>query len=167
MRVLCVFLIVVCLYDYRWRRIPNLLLIMMALTGAGISVYHGGFRGVGFCLLQMSGVMLILYPLFKISVLGAGDVKLFGVCSGYLPYQKILFFLFVSLAFAAFASLIKFIREKNALERFSYFCEYVMEVWNSGTWHLYIEDNRERVANSICLAGPILGSMLLYWGGIY
>lgn len=165
--LLSVFLVVVCLYDYRWRRIPNRLLIIMALTGIGISVYRGGFRGGGFFLLQMSAVMLILYPLFKIGVLGAGDIKLFGVCSGYLPHPKILFFLFISLAFAAIISLIKFIRERNAIERFSYFCEYIMEVWRSGTWHLYIEDNRERVANSIPLAGPVLGSVLLYWGGIY
>ncbi len=167
MTILCVFLVAACLYDYKRRRIPNQLLAAMGLVGTGIAAYQGGFRGGGYFLLQMWAVIIIFYPLFKIGVLGAGDVKLFGICAGYFPYQKILLFLFISMFFATIISLIKFIREKNAIERFTYFSEYILEVCRSGKWRLYIEDRQESLANSICLSGPIFCSALLYWGGIY
>lgn len=167
LEALCFLLAIACCFDYRSGRIPNLLLFIMFVVGCGYSALSAGVRGVIFFSVESVGVVLLLYPLFKIGALGAGDVKLYGICAGYLPKDKFLFFLFLSLLIAAIISLIKMIKESNAIERISYLCEYVLEVMRSGNFRLYIENEKERKASGICLAGPIFCSVLLYLGGIY
>jgi len=164
---LCVMLSVACCYDYKRGRIPNFLLIIMGITGLGYSLAISGVQEAVLFTIESVAVMVLLYPLFKIGALGAGDVKLYGICAGYLPREKFLLFLFLSLLVAAIISLIKMIKESNAVERMSYFCEYVLEVVQSGNFRLYIENEKERKAAGICLAGPILCSVLLYIGGAY
>ena len=136
--VLCAFLVAVCGYDYRERRIPNYLIIWMAIAGVGWRLWNERAPGVLCYLGQAMLVMAVLYPFFKIGGLGAGDVKLLGATAGYLPAQKILTFLFFSLLVAALISLVKS-RKKDG----------------------------ERQSGGICLAGPVLVSFLLFLGGVY
>lgn len=167
MTVLCFFLVIACLWDYGKGKIPNWLVGIMFAAGLGYGAVCGGVRGAVLFPVGCAGVMLLLYPLFKIGALGAGDVKLYGICAGYLPHDKFLFFLFLSLLIAALLSLIKMIKECNAVERFSYLCEYLISVvWNR-KFHFYFEDKKEQKSAGICLAGPILCSILLYMGGVY
>lgn len=167
MKALCIFLAIACWYDYRKCRIPNLLLLIMFVVGWAYVALSGGAKEAISFPIESVCVMLLLYPVFKIGALGAGDVKLYGICAGYLPRDKFLFFLFLSLLFAAMISLIKMLKECNAVERIAYLCEYVADVALSGNFRLYIEDEKERRASGICLAGPIFCSVLLYMGGIY
>ncbi len=164
---LCFMLGIACYFDYRKGRIPNLLLIFMLISGEILTGICGKPQDMIWFLLKSVVVVLILYPVFRIGALGAGDVKLYGICAGYLPRNKFLFFLFFSLLIAAVISLIKIMVQKSAAERFGYFCEYVAGVARSGKFYLYIEDAKERKTAGICLAGPILGSLLLYLGGVY
>lgn len=139
----------------------------MLVTGVGISVLEQGAKGILHFGTKMILMILFMYLFFKIGALGAGDVKLFGVCAGYLPGDKILYFLFFSLLITAIISLIKIFAEHNAKERLSYLSEYLIDVARSGKWQLYISDQSEMQKQSICLAGPILGSVLMYIGGIF
>ena len=167
MVLLCVFAVIACGFDYWLRRIPNLLLAIMVAVGVGRTVVlQGAEECLGF-VLRMLCVTMSMYPLFKIGAIGAGDVKLYGVCAGYLPGDKILFFLFFSLLIGAGFSLIKIITEQNAKERLQYLIAYIAEVIKTGSWGLYFANCRERRGCCICLAGPILGSVLMYAGGIY
>lgn len=112
-------------------------------------------------------MIFLLYPFFKLGALGAGDVKLLGICAGFLQYDKILQFLFFSLLAAAIFSLIKLIRERSAGERLSYLGSYLLDVARSGQWSLYIANEREARRTGVALAGPILVSVFLYMGGVY
>lgn len=167
MAVLCAFLVVACYYDYTEGRIPNVLLVFLLVIGLGRNFYIGGIPLLLDCLISVLIMMAVMYPLFKIGTLGAGDVKLIGICGGYLPSDKILLFLFFSMLIAASISLIRLIKEHNLQERFSYFCEYMMDVLKSGQFRLYIEDGLAKRRAGICLSGPILCSVLMCWGGIY
>ena len=54
-------------------------------------------EGIGGLCAYVGAVLLMgafLYPFFRIGALGAGDVKLFGVTAGYLPFEKIFYFSF-------------------------------------------------------------------------
>lgn len=167
MAVLCVFLGAACVCDYRAGRVPNSLIIAVALFGMGWCMWSGGIRGVPLYLGKALIIMSLLYPLFKIDGLGAGDVKLFGVTAGYLPFNKILLFLFFSLLIAAVISLIKMWKQNNFGERMWYLSGYLTDIIRSGNWRIYLEDGQDRQAVGICMAGPVLASVLLYLGGIY
>lgn len=164
---MCAFLAAACFWDYGSGRIPNLLLAAMAVAGWLRGLGLESFYGAVFYVTAAVLVMLVLYPFFKIGTLGSGDIKLLGVCAGYLPAQKILYFLFCSLLVAAIFSIIHFIRKGDAKERFGYLASYLTEVAQSGMWQLYFEDRESRRRAGICLSGPILCSALMHWGGIY
>ncbi len=167
MIAVCVLLAVACGYDYRSKKIPNYLIILLVLWGVGWRILTEGGRGAFSYLGEAVLIMAVLYPLFKIGTVGAGDVKLLGVAAGFLPFHKIFVFLFVSLLIAAFFSLVKLWKEKYFLERMHYLLSYVAEVVRSGNWRLYLENRQERARAGICLSGPVLLGLLLYLGGAY
>lgn len=167
MAALCVLLSAACYCDYRKRKIPNYLIVAMALTGVIWRFLITGVSGAAVCVLQMVLIGSILYPLFKVGAVGAGDVKLFGVTAGCLPFEKIFFFFFVSLLIAAMISLVKLLQYGNWKERLQYLMEYLADVWKSGSWQLYLENGVDSPDIRLCLSGPVFLSLLLYLGGVY
>lgn len=167
MAALCFLLTAACYYDYRKRKIPNHLIALMALTGAVWRFLMSGPPGAVLSVFQMVLIGGILYPLFKIGAMGAGDVKLFGVTAGFLPFEKIFVFLFVSLLIAALISLVKLLKNGNFRERLQYFTEYMADVRKSGSWGLYLEDGVDCPDIRICLSGPVFLGLLLYLGGVF
>ncbi len=166
MGILCAGLCIACCFDYHKGKIPNWLLAILLAIGVIKSYGENGIINILLYLGVVIFVSIILYPLFKIGCIGAGDIKLFGVTAGFFPSDKILLFLFFSLLLAAFISIFHFVKNQDFLERFSYFREYITGVLCSGQWSLYMADgSRSRV--SICLSGPILCSVIMYMGGIY
>lgn len=167
MTLLCILLAGICFFDYLQRRIPNMFLVILFLTGVGWHGLRGHFWQMFLFAMTAASVMLILYPLFKIGCIGAGDIKLFGVCAGYMPLQKIFVFLFVSLLIAAIFSLMKLLITHHTKERLIYFGEYVADVLRSRKWYLYFKDGAPDTNVGIRLSGPIFLSVLMHMGGVY
>ena len=167
MAALCVMLTAACWMDYRKKRIPNLLVIVMFLYGIVWRFFREGIGGMAAFAAQTVTVICLFYFLFRLGAMGAGDVKLFGATAGFLPFKKILVFLFISLLIAAIISLIKLWKKKYFWERLRYFAGYLASVWKSGKWRLYLESGEDKSDVGICLSGPILFSLLLYLGGVY
>ena len=107
------------------------------------------------------------YLFFYIGAMGAGDVKLLGACAGYFSGEKVLYFLFFTLLFAAIFALCKMYREHNLRDRLCYLGEYMWDVVRCGHWKIYFAGERATPGSSICMAGPVLCSALLYIGGVY
>lgn len=167
MIILCIILAITCYFDYRWGKIPNWLVGTALLAGMiRMALYDGLLGEFGFIFRAVT-VILVFYPLFRIGTIGAGDLKLFGVCCGVLPKERVLYFLFFALLFAGVHSFICFTRREDVIERFSYLFAYIKEVAGSGKWMLYWRNEGDRKRASVCLAGPILLSMIMYVGGLY
>lgn len=167
MAMLFVSLIVVCVFDYARQKIPNPLILLILLAGAGRGFYQEGLWGAGIYVLKSVIVLFLLYPLFRIGGLGAGDVKLLGICSGYFLTDQILFFLFFSMLISAAVSIVKLLKERDAWDRVQYFVEYCKAVAQSGKWRLYLPEKGAKKLSGVCMSGPILCSVLLGLGGVY
>lgn len=167
MAVLCVFLTAACGYDYRDNKIPNYLIVLIALWGMAWRWKGGWIPGIFSYLGEAVLIILLLYPFFKIGTIGAGDVKLLGVTAGYLPFKKILVFLFVSLLVAAVISLVKMWKNNNFSERLWILFRYFADVLREGKWYRYPDMGKKIQAAGICMSGPVLLSILLYLGGVY
>jgi len=163
----CILLLAACGYDYHRKKIPNYLIASMAVLGVGWRYGTSGIYGALSYLGEAVLIMSLLYPFFKIGAIGAGDVKLLGVTAGYLPFSRILIFLFISLLIAAMFSLMKMWKENNMCERLLYLLAYFTDVWKGGRWRLYLTDTADKSRVGICLSGPVLLSALLYLGGAY
>ena len=172
MLVLCGLLLIACVYDYTFRRIPNYLLVGIFIAGIVNCFYQTGDIWLGFFqvvhyLVAAMIVTLCFFPVYRIGALGAGDVKLFAVCAGFFSDGCILYFLFSSLLVSAIFILVRFMVVGDMKERFHYLFQYTADVVLNGGWKLYINDKEEKKKCSICLAGPILCSVLMHLGGVY
>ncbi|MCM1099770.1 MAG: A24 family peptidase [Clostridium sp.] len=167
MAVLCASLAVACVCDYKKRKIPNPVVLIIMAAGLWRNAFLGGLEGLGRYLLVTAGVLLLLYPFFRIGGLGAGDVKLMSVCAGYFSPHRICYFLFYSLLISAIISVCKIYRERSARDRVSYFCEYCVAVARSGQWRLYLPEKGDGRLWGICMSGPVWCSVLLGLGGVY
>ncbi len=172
MAALCLLLAAACGFDYSRGKIPNSLTVAMALIGMAFRFREEQAWGIALYLGQAAAVMAPLYLLFRIGALGAGDVKLLGAAAGYLPFEKIFFFSFVSLLIAAMISLFKLLADQSFRERLGILAGYLARVRREGALLPYPAPGRGSCKtgvckNSVCLSGPVLISLLLSLGGVY
>jgi len=91
MKLSCLVLLgaVVMYHDVRYRRIPNVVVLVMMLTGLVINTKFGGMHGL---VVSGEGFGLAFLPMFLIHLfgaLGAGDVKLFGAVGAVLGVEMV------------------------------------------------------------------------------
>ena len=83
--VLCALLAAACVSDLRTRRIPNLLVLITAVTGVIFSAvtksFATGLTQAGAGLLTGLAIWI---PFYALRMLGAGDVKLFAAAATFL-----------------------------------------------------------------------------------
>lgn len=137
MLICCLMAGVAAAFDYGSRRIPNRLMLGMLLWGVVHAGLKDSFRGILMFLGITVLTVLVLFPLYSVGKVGAGDVKLVALCCGFLGKRKMAYFLFAMLLIAALFGLLKLLKY-----------------------------GRGR-SNRICMAGPVFLSLLLHLGGIY
>lgn len=81
-------------FDWRTSKIPNVLLLLGAAGGFFLSLHP-------IYLVRLVLPLLLLYPLYYLRMMGAGDVKLYAVYAGLLGLQDWVVMFFLSLFLAA------------------------------------------------------------------
>ena len=162
-------LLLSALADLKTDRIPNGFILLGMITGIAGGVLSG--RGLSDILASMLPAFLLMYPLYMIGALGAGDVKLFVMIGSFQTVGDFFPILMGAFVIGAGFSLIKLAVEKNGRERFQYFFSYLCEVWRTGHWRIYGEDLKQDYhtycKNKIHFAVPILLSAVCRIGGLF
>lgn len=113
-------------------------------------------------------VFLLLYPLFKPGLLGAGDVKLFTAAAGWFLVKEAVMLMGISFCLAAAAALAKMLYYRNVMGRIGYLVRYVQDMLLHREERLYAGEEGEYDRKiHICMSGPILCGLLLHMGGVY
>ncbi len=168
--ILFLVLTVAAITDLLFDKIYNEWLLGAMAAGLCYAVWKDGAAGLLRALVSMTIPFALLYPLFIIGGLGAGDVKLLSVAGCFLTIKESIWCLGLSFLLGAAISLLKMAVERNFLERMKYFLSYGVDVFNSGEWKLYEEDGRDRKKRKegkIHFSVPVLLGMVIYKGGIY
>ena len=167
--VLVLLLFVAAVLDFYKGKIPNVL----TLTGC----CYGLVRMVWYqeILKFIPGILLpvvVLFPVYKIGGIGAGDVKLFAMLGFYFTFRETVFCIWLAFVLGAVISVISFIRYKNFMERMTYLFSYLKDFFLTGYFqHYYSNFNKnqnsdfEEYKSKIHLAIPIFLSVLFYVGG--
>ncbi len=179
MIVLLLILIAAVYTDYRQNRIPNWIVVFGIISGFIISFIHGGMGLFLEGLLGMVLPVIILYPVFMIGAIGAGDLKLFAVVGSYLGIKGITISFIIAFIVGAIISLVKMLRFHNFKERIYYFFSYMADIFLKGKWRLYEvtegqagnqnlagEDSLNFPKYKIHFALPIFLGVVIYMGGI-
>ena len=163
-----------------------LLLLLAALADLKTDRIPNGFIALGVCVGVLGGLLcgldirrtavsvllafLLLYPLFRIGALGAGDVKVLMMTGSFVEVRVLLTIVVFSFLIGAVCALGKLLSERNGRERLYYFLSYLTEVMRTGQWKLYGEHTAQDYAryrrNKIHFTVPVLCSVALYVGGV-
>ena len=161
-------LLLATLADLRRDRIPNGFVVLGIVIGVLCSLRHGS--DIWHTVVSMLLAFLLLYPLFKIGALGAGDVKIFMMIGSFVEVKELLMVLTLSFIIGAMCSLIKLLSEHNGRERLYYFLSYISEVVKTRQWKIYGEhmtqDYEQYRRNKIHFTIPVLFSVALWIGGV-
>ncbi|MDO4476251.1 MAG: A24 family peptidase [Lachnospiraceae bacterium] len=125
-------------YDLKSFKIPN------GLTWGGIiaGLCLAGLGGPSVLLDALGGALLpicLLWIPCRLRMIGAGDLKLLGMCGAFGGTGKSLQLLGFSFAVGAVIALTTMLRRGNAAERFSYLAEYLKRGLQTGRWPSYLE----------------------------
>ena len=83
-------LLAVCLRDVQVRRIPNRLVVALAVGGLASTTLAFGMHGLTRSLLCLAIGFAIWIPFYALRMLGAGDVKLFAAAAAWLSPAQVL-----------------------------------------------------------------------------
>ena len=150
-------------------RIPNGFVLLGTVTGVMASFLSS--RGLLDTLTSMLIAFLLMYPLYMIGALGAGDVKLFILIGSFCTAGEFMVILAGAFVIGAGFSIVKLVAEKNAIERFQYFFSYLSDILRTGQWKIYGEDLKHDYhtycKNKVHFALPIFLSVVCRIGGLF
>lgn len=117
--------------------------------------------------------LVVLFPLYRLGVIGAGDIKLFSMVGFYFPFMKLVYCIFTAFVLGAFFSVVSMVYYRNFSERMTYLFSYLKECIGMGQLQYYYLDSMEnQISKSmddkskIHFAIPIFISVLFQVGGI-
>ena len=166
--LLLLLLLLATFTDLKTDRIPNGFVVL------GIVIGVLGNLGLDSDIRQMAVSMLLsfllLYHLFNIGVLGAGDVKVFMMIGSFVKVKELLMIKVLSFVIGALCSVLKLLSEHNGRERMYYFLTYISEVVRTRQWKIYgehtVQDYKQYCKNKIHFTIPVLFSVALRIGGV-
>src|SRR5258708_8116772 len=74
--LLAAMVLTAAVYDLRWRRIPNWLVLAGMISGIGLNSFLLEREGLVLALEGLGLAMLVYFPMYLLRAMGAGDVKL-------------------------------------------------------------------------------------------
>ena len=125
--------------DLKWRKIPNELILLGIMAGCFASFLLSGTRGmilgrfkikrqrlqvktgtagIVIAVIKGTATLLLLYVLYYINALGAGDVKLFAVIAMYPGNTQIQTVVLLSFLTGALAGSIQILHKRQLIPRF-------------------------------------------------
>lgn len=87
--------------DFRETKISNRLIVSGLIWGLAYQITGSGFAGIVHFLMNISIPVILLFLVYQMRALGAGDIKLFSVASGFLTIRQSLYLILAALFTAA------------------------------------------------------------------
>lgn len=153
-------LVIAAVQDVQSGKISNRLIVTGLLVGFAFQIIEYQFCGVYYFLRNISVPVILLYLLFQMRVLGAGDIKLFSMIGSILTIWELLRCM-VYAFFAAGAGAVLFLAaDKRRWQRLQYCCRYVMEFLCTGQPKPYCPPYPEE-AFAYAFSVPVLFGVIL------
>ena len=112
-------IIVAVVQDLRSMKISNRLILTGLLLSLAFGFIHGGVPRIPHILLNISFPVIVLYLLYLLGVLGAGDIKLFSIIGGFTNLKTLTGCIVTAFVLGAAAGIVKMLYNHNL--RFSLF----------------------------------------------
>ena len=114
--------------DFKNYKVPNTLILNGILMGLLFNGFYGNAGDLKDCFIGMIFPAAVFMCLYRWSMIGAGDIKLFMVCGSFLGIEDTLEVIFISFVIGAVLSLLQLIKNRNLFQRLNYFTNYIKRV---------------------------------------
>ena len=111
--------------DFKDYKVNNYLIVLGMAGGCCYQVVSHGSSGIGEFLIGFTVPIVVLFVLFLLRMLGAGDIKLFAVIGGFYGVTLGIRCIVYSFLIGAILSLLYLLKHQSFLTRFQYFFNYV------------------------------------------
>lgn len=115
--------------DFKSYKISNHLILSGFIIGLIFNLYEAGWMGVVIWFLGVMIPCILLFSLFLLKVLGAGDIKLFSVVGGFYGTSFVLKSILVAFIIAALMSVIHLVKYKQVFYRLHYLVNYIQTAY--------------------------------------
>ncbi len=153
-------------FDVRQRRIPNGWILTAIACGVGITALAapegGQYLAAGKFLLRILTVSAVLFPLFVLRMIGAGDIKLTAVMVGYLGFGKGIWAVAYGCFVGAVLALAKLLAQRNLRQRLVYLFVYFRRLFQTKEIVPYYCAGRDGYGAAIPFAVCLLAGYLWY-----
>lgn len=160
--------------DLESGRISNRLIVTGLVVGMAVQMIEYQAWGVYYFLRNVSVPVILLYLLFQMRVLGAGDIKLFSMIGSILTTEELLRCMAYSFLMAAGAAVLFLAADAKRRKKMRCALTYLLHMLRTGEIRPYPlsgEPGRYRFAFAVpVLFGTALALQfpLCYWnGGVY
>ncbi len=160
--ILFILLLVATIQDVFTGKVSNKIILTGVLSGITLNCIESGEKGVVLAILGMIVPVAILFWLFLIKGLGAGDIKLFAVMGSFLGAKLILILIVISLCIGAVLGITKMVANGHIFTCVRSALYYVTDSIREQTLSPCIRTK----TNTIHFTIPILISFLIYMGVI-
>ncbi|MDY3871784.1 MAG: prepilin peptidase [Roseburia lenta] len=146
--------------DLKTTRVPNGLIILGILAGVMLSLMGIRSGGVVLFLIRLIWPVALLYPIYLIRGLGAGDIKCFAALSVILGSRLALSVIIYSLIIGAVIGLCRWILRGQLKGRmygmYAGLCQVLLYKQNSA----YFTERGEKLHFTICIFFALVGCLL-------
>lgn len=124
--VLLILLLVLSLIsDIRTYKIKNIITLPFTVAGLVVNCILYGTNGLKLSVIGWLVAVLMLFMLYALRMLGAGDVKLFGAVGAIMGYAFTVDSILYSFIFGGIIGVFYLIARKNAAKRLKYLLTYL------------------------------------------
>lgn len=114
--------------DFRSFKISNTLIAAALASGFMLNIFRSGLRGGATALAGCLLLFILLFPLYSLSMLGAGDVKLFMAAGAFTGPGGGIFSLAAAFMIGAVFSITLMIKHRNFFQRLSVLLFYMTQI---------------------------------------
>ncbi len=118
--------------DLKREKVSNCWILFGAILGICWGICCFGIAGILRFTVGFLFPLILMYPLFYIRALGAGDLKLLAIVGGFLGAREIFGCVIFSFCSGACLALIILIVRRNLAERLHYFFQYFRNLIQTG-----------------------------------
>lgn len=123
-----IFMVIAVIQDYKYYKIRNIAIIIFSVSGIFIAFLHIGDVGILSSILGLF-IPLVLYPLFCMRMLGAGDIKALSALGAIMGLSAIVYIMIYSIIAGGIIALIFLIIRRNGVERVKRLFMYIKMIF--------------------------------------
>lgn len=165
--VIGVILVIAMFYDIKSNRIPNVLIIFSMLCSATYFFISDKKYEPFDNLIGMIFPVVVLFILFRIRALGAGDIKLLAFIGSMVGFSRIVNIIIYSMFSILFFGLILIFIQHSLIDRLVCLYKYILSFFHTGNLYSYksfITYKHKQIPFSICIAsGYVIDVIRFYY----